>query len=260
VGAFGTRGRGPGELANAAPPISYLPNEIWAYDPSMMRMCQIDVEKSLQTKACYFNKIIRVPWMSFNCIPFPNDSLIMVETLKNDAGNFDLLLYNYRKSYVEDTINLYRYNIANIVDMMVTYNSHWKIKPDGKKAVSAMHAMSQINIVNFENKKKLAIEVFPKGETIDDVIDIHTHSSKWAYYINIKVTDNLIYATYLNKQKGSSESVQNTEIHVFDWQGSPVCRYIIPGHMKAITIDENNNILYGLLRSDNRKVYRYKMD
>jgi hypothetical protein len=48
------------------------------------------------------------------------------------------------------------------------------------------------------------------------------------------------------------------EIHVFDWQGTPVYKYIIPQYIRSMIIDENNGYIYAFSLNE-EKVYVYKI-
>jgi hypothetical protein len=77
------------------------------------------------------------------------------------------------------------------------------------------------------------------------------------YYKDIKATDNYIYAVYLGLSFKQMEELldeprtsledYSTEIHVFDWQGNPVRKFILENHfVQFIAIDPKSNKILAL--------------
>jgi hypothetical protein len=62
----------------------------------------------------------------------------------------------------------------------------------------------------------------------------------------------------MNQEYNEAYSVEKEmEIHVFDWQGKAIFKYIVPQYITAISIDEDQHCLYGLAINDEH-IYKYQ--
>lgn len=56
----------------------------------------------------------------------------------------------------------------------------------------------------------------------------------------------------------SYEYEKQMELHIFDWNGRPLHRVLIPEYIKSITVDAQAKKLYGLLNDEAIYVYDLK--
>ena len=85
------------------------------------------------------------------------------------------------------------------------------------------------------------------------------------YYNDIDVSDNYIYALYVNVNVNETlnemlddDEVEESEIHVFDWDGNFLMRYILEGYYESFTIDERNNRFYAVNPYDiSKNIYSF---
>ncbi|MCC5943580.1 MAG: hypothetical protein JJT94_01490 [Bernardetiaceae bacterium] len=67
------------------------------------------------------------------------------------------------------------------------------------------------------------------------------------YYFDACVTDNYIYALYLEQPESKYlDEPTSTEIHIFDWDGNPVANIKTEDYLISIAIDEERGKIYGL--------------
>jgi hypothetical protein len=152
---------------------------------------------------------------------------------------------------------LYKYPVPDVFSI---YKSDWRLKPDGSKMASAMHSINMINILDLRDNGRKSLIVNPPAADIDNIIDIETGTEKRTYYAGIEVTDNYIYALYIDQNYDDTFEVEKEmEVHVFDWEGNPVFKYVIHEYVTCIAVDENGGRLFGLAYlSENIYVYDMK--
>jgi len=258
IAAFGQRGQGPNELYNCVYRGQLLEDDtcsiLWINDVSNAKLCAVDIRKSLQEGACFVRNTIRTGGFAVNSF-YCNDSLLIYEAGAN--GNYNLVKMNpleNMKILSETPV----YNIPQ-PDPYGYYNSTWRLKPDGKKMVSAMSSINQVNILDVNTMERKSLKMFSKRPYLDDVIDPKTELPKHTYYCDVEVTDDYIYALYMNQPSiDSYEKEKPQEIHVFTWEGTPICQLIIPQYIIDISIDKHRGYIYGWDHI-NEKIYKYKI-
>ncbi|MDR1594843.1 MAG: TolB-like 6-bladed beta-propeller domain-containing protein [Prevotellaceae bacterium] len=245
LGSFGVKGQGPTDLVNNDWCGQTYGKSMWINDINRARMCAVNVEQSLAQKQCVFDTAIRTAGFSVNSFVL-NDSIILSEQMRGD--NYYLLTININTEATKEE-KLYNYPTEHVFG---TYNSKWRIKPDCSKMASAMHSINMINILDVKTKKRKSIITGNQNINLGNIVNKETALANRMYYITLDVTDNYIYALYRNESFG-------IEIHVFDWQGTPVYRYIVPEYTWTIAVDENNRCIYSWSQ-ELEKVYVYEMD
>jgi hypothetical protein len=245
LGGFGMKGQGPTDLLNNHWCGQADDKSMWINDVNRARMCAVNVEQSLAQKQCVFDTVIRTAGFSVNSFVL-NDSTILCEQIR--TNNYYLLTTNINTEETTEE-QLYKYPSDYVFGM---YNSQWRIKPDCSKMASAMHSINMLNILDLKTGERKSIITGNQSINLANIIDTETSLAKRMHYITLDVTDNYIYALYENESFG-------IEIHVFDWQGTPVCRYIVPEYTLTIAVDENNRCIYSWPQ-DLEKIYVYDMD
>ena len=117
---------------------------------------------------------------------------------------------------------------------------------------------TQIN-VKPENKQKTDIQADAQGKSIQGI-------GLFTYYENIVVSEKFIYAKYQEgsferKVNGEYESLNHTgaEIHVFDWNGNPVKKLLLPDWVNPYTITQNDEFIYFFHPENENYLYRKSM-
>jgi hypothetical protein len=250
LGAFGIRGQGPNDLINIQWCGQYYGTNMWINDVSNVRLCAVNITQSLVQKKCMFDAIVKNLNFSVNSFVW-NDSLLISEQMRD---NFYLIRTNiYTKRTSEE--KLYNYSSQHLFS---TYKSIWRMKPDGSKMAAAMQSINMINILDIKNNDRLSLIVNPPMTNLENIVDRNTGLEKRTYYVDMDVTDNYIYTLFMNQAYDESYMIEKEmEIHVFDWQGNPQYKYIIPQYITAFAIDESRNCIYGL--SLDEKIYMYNV-
>ncbi|MDR1340690.1 MAG: TolB-like 6-bladed beta-propeller domain-containing protein [Prevotellaceae bacterium] len=239
LGGFGVRGQGPADLTGNGWCGQTYGNSMWINDVNRARMCAVNVEQSLAEKQCVFDTAIRSVNFSVNSFVL-NDSIMLNEQMKGD--NYYFLTTNFKTEEAKEE-KVYKYPVDRRV--FNTYKSRWRLKPDCSKMASAMHSNSMINILDIGTKERKSIITGRESIKIENIVDPTTGHENRTYYATLDVTDNYIYALYMNQNHNEAYNVEKEmEIHVFDWQGTPVCKYTVPQYIWSIAVDENIGHIY----------------
>lgn len=78
------------------------------------------------------------------------------------------------------------------------------------------------------------------------------------HYNDVTFTDQFIYALYLGNTVGSYKTgvgLNNSEIHVFDWDGNPVKKIVVDTDLSRIALDREGNRIFGISAYNNFKKY-----
>jgi hypothetical protein len=253
LGSFGDKGQGPNDLFNNRWTGQFYDASIWINDVTFQKLHSINIEKSLSAKHCVFDRTVTLPVFSINSF-ICNDSILISEQIEWNNIKLIQINLNNTKEIKEDI--LYHYPVA---DPFSTYRSLWRLKPDGTKMASAMHAVNMINILNLTDDSRMSLVIYPPAIKLSNIMNAYTDNIKWVYYVNMEVTDKYIYALYYNQVYEESFDIEKeVEIHVFDWQGNAVHKYIIPQYIRCMAIDEDNNRIYGMSSMD-EQLYVYNL-
>lgn len=117
--------------------------------------------------------------------------------------------------------------------------------PDGGKCVEAMLYLNQINVFATDGSWSRTLCV---GHMLDDLSDIEAQFrfDRINTYITVSAMDfgfGAVFAGATEKELQMGET-NVSEIHFFDWEGTPVFRALMPIAIKAFDIDTSTRILY----------------
>jgi hypothetical protein len=251
LGGFGMKGQGPTDLITNDWCGQTYDKSMWINDVNRSRMCAVNIEQSLTNKQCIFDTVIRSIFAVNSFVL--NDSIMLNEQMRGD--NYYLLTTNIKTEETTEE-KLYNYPSDHVFS---TYKSKWRIKPDYSKMASAMQSIGMLNILDIGTKERKSI-ITGENINMENIVDPRTALENRRYYSSLEVTDNYIYALCMNQYYNEAYNIEKEmEIHVFDWQGTPVCKYIVPQYIQAITVDESNGRIYALSRTS-EQVYVYEID
>jgi hypothetical protein len=70
-------------------------------------------------------------------------------------------------------------------------------------------------------------------------------------YLDIKTTNNRIYAQYSGKKRGNSSSYSYSDlIYTFDWEGNPLERYELDCIIGGFDVDAAGQTIYAIKKDD----------
>jgi len=149
------------------------------------------------------------------------------------------------------------------VELFDIYYDHLKMKSNGSFFVSTLERFNRIDIMNHKGVIiKSSLGDVGNGYYKSEVSDYKTNEglrSLSCYYTWLQVTDENIYALYLNQSDDDYNYIPKpVEIHVFDWELKPKYKLFVDDYLICFAVDEKNGWVYGL-DYYNEKIIRYNM-
>ncbi len=268
-GSFGIGGKGPNELLD---PLFWSQVEkgnakgVWVYQMNKRNICLIDVEAALNDSGYQIIKEIGLPVetdMCVNVLALHDD--IFVGSGISDRGEF--FIYDAAKDdlqWKEFCVD-YGTKVNSFINKNPEMISHikqgiMKMKPDQSLFVKSFVYLPIIDI--YDAKSNLMRTIMLGDYAVPEIRNNEFESSSWAYYENIFLTDQYIYALYRNCNLGEYREGlgYNTEVHVYNWEAHPVIRYklnegIAPA--APFVVDEKNERIYTLNPMVEEEFYKY---
>jgi hypothetical protein len=261
LGCFGDKGQGPDDLIAPMYCGQCYNATMWINDIGKAKLCAINIEKSLIERKCVFEKRANTVSYAYKALLY-HDSIVIAEELAID--NYYMIKKNAHNDSIISRVGIYKYPVGRDKDVQQTYQSYWRMKPDESKLVFAMRHTNMINIMDLTDNSRVSLIINPPAVTVENISDPVTVLPYWRYYRMLFVTDNNIYALYLNQAYEDEDEIEKeVEIHVFDWQYNALHKYIVSEYLRDISVDEENGYIYGFRHGlgENEKdiVYRYEM-
>lgn len=262
VGSFIPQGRSSNEMTNIGYPMYIQKKEgkifVGIYDRANAKIRELDLTQScLDGKTVFSSNLINVRSDLGHKFFYPiNETTCFLHGFSSEEKNDYYAIYDVTKSKIIESDYIYRTPLPNL-DELFTYNTFGCFNLEKQKYASAMQFFNQINMYSLKNKEEsFSIVVGSKSTVLEDVI-LMQMPDKMEYYEDMVCTDDLLFALYANcsrKDWALSES-QSVEIHVFDWNGTPLCLLKPKEKISKIAIDENRKIIYGMTQKEDVYVY-----
>jgi hypothetical protein len=220
-----------------------------------MKFAFYDLDESLENKSK--TKAINPTYMP----PEVNDAVNII-ALKDDmyigsgvSALGEFFIYNKKnkdlkwKPFLDDfdqkfTQKLLDYEITSDYKRGVI-----KIKPDKSHFVKSHIYLPIIDVYDDKSNLEFTISLDKLTEPLFDNDTKQISGDSKAFYTNCFLTDDYIYA--LNRKctwnEYGNDDCNDVEIHVFDWDGSPVANYRLNegiGPLSPFVVDEVNNKIY----------------
>lgn len=253
LGEFGTIGRAGNELINCRYLGQYCTKEgkthLLINDVSNARLVSVDLESSLSGQSLKISDIYKT------LTPAPNsflgkDSIMYIERMTDT--NYEMIRYDM-KNREQKTEELY----STPVDRPFSfYKSVWRKHPEKEILVAAMHSINQMNMIFPEDHGRKALVIGERTVEYYDAIDRDTGLENRTYYCDMAVSNDRIYGLWMDQPYDDAyEKPQQQEIHVFDWHGNPIQKFIVNEYITKFTVDNREKYLYGI--DPNEAIYRY---
>ncbi|UAM98051.1 TolB-like 6-bladed beta-propeller domain-containing protein [Polaribacter litorisediminis] len=246
---------------------------LWVHRYQKGFFAQVNITKTLATKKPIpiYEKIINIDAKSF---PFFN--LFYLEDNLNIIGNcwltdqnqvriksYDINTKKIKKSELFPKIkNLEKLPIQVVKSL---YSSGFKKHPTKNIFFQAMYMFDRIDIFDENlNLKKSIVGGENWKDNYYDAREINPASNflegKVNGYAGISASESYIIAVDVNKKKSNIDNtVKESYIKIFDWEGKPICRLKSTDDLFSISLDEKEGILYAT-DINNEKVLRYDIN
>jgi hypothetical protein len=254
IANIGKRGKGPNELLAASGIDIENTHKVWIYDFYKMEFLAFDPDSThpvqsvklpreeKQAHLLYANFVSEHEYAAYR--PDLNDGIFR---LYRDGKCIKAL----------GKLTAERKNIPDVVLSQVymaqsKYNSRLK-----KMAVAYTHT-NKIDIIDMEsdviktiydeNYFEPSYNVNPQGAFSP------TQNTLFAYR-NIAIDDQYIYTLY--KGESPYNETEAKEIHIFDWNGAPIRKYLLDYSAYALTVDSKNKKIYTISPDTNNGLVSY---
>lgn len=273
LGKFGRRGDGPNEITGY---LTYSYYEladtnynIWFYNRNRCELIKITFPKKFNLNKIEINKIKLNQKANFN-YAFLIDTNKVVGNVVNSDVKMDLLrIYNLRMNNITKRVPLFPEipkHSRELGHITNTYNGLFvgsaAFQKEQQKVVLALGYFNRIDI--FNTKAELIHTIQEENINSSKVIsgylsttDIRETDIK-RIYSGLQTSKENIYVLYINKYLKDYEKPSQVEIRVFDWDGIPIKKYVIPEYIWRFTIDEAHDKIYGI-DYNSRDVYMYDL-
>jgi len=122
------------------------------------------------------------------------------------------------------------------------------LKPDMRKFVTSSYMGCILEIFNIDEKGQIENEIekhFLPAYYSDNKYAIGFIDRKTIFGISgFSVTDDYIYANYNGSTYVKGERIVSKQLAVFDWEGNPVCLYVLDWDVREFVIDTQRNRCY----------------
>ena len=257
---FMARGRGPGEALTGYFSAKRKENGKVYLDVSALNeglLMSIDLEETLKEGVSIVaesNDLLSGAFVSF---------LIADKILSEvcyDEDKYSLKLYNKIDGKVIKSVQIYG-NEDYLIDYQPLFGSPMMIKPDGTKLSLPMVWFDELNLFDVNGRNHLSVTTAKDKVKDDDIIrdaiqrqNLGSH----LYYYGQDVTDDSIFAVYLNCDKSIFHDLSSSTVQVFSWDGIIKSIYHFDEPLFDIAVSDDGKTLYGLTLEE--KIYCYNLE
>jgi hypothetical protein len=208
----------------------------------------------------------------FRAIAYLGDSLIYGAPYGTD--HIDLFKYSVHDEKLQEFVEYPdRYPLMLNEIKREVYGCYMAVKPDNTKFVRTFGDKSAIEIYDVADSSpapiSLSYEGFPSLEEnlqLDESSKYIQHSADMKIFSwGVAANDHHIYTQIINSRYGNvadSSGPKQTfipEIHVFDWEGNPVARYLLDHNFMNYAVDAEGRFLYTFSEFEEGIIRRYEL-
>lgn len=224
--------------------------KIWISSHLTREVSEINLTSSIKEQKVVFEKRFFLDSITDSYWFNINDSIFATYP---STDNLYYTVYNLKQQQLITQKNIFTKDIkfdASIYDIIGT------ISPDKTKMALAMFNMNHIIIHSTNGDEIIPLTIYHTSNTPHEISQQDFMDRK-IFYSDIRTVDKFIFALYINHStKEIREANKSVEIHVFDWNGEPIYKIIIPNYIRFFDIDQNNGYIYGLNPYD-EEIYKY---
>ncbi len=169
---------------------------------------------------------------------------------KEIVNNYPLVPFIENNKKEDLTFRQYTYNTL--------YTSILNVKPDKKRLVSAMLHFDRFDILDLEGKLIKVVE-YNSGVNKKRNNPYSKNNESRVFYSDVSTINRYIYLLYINQADLDypNKSI-STEVHVYDWNGNPIKKYLIPNYLNFITVNEDDTEMMGI-STPNEEIVSFKL-
>ena len=264
---FGRKGKGPAEFsrqANYFGQVDFDKNGLgaWIYDRNyrLLRLFSIDLLGKPNINPVTKEVIMPGTEVAISTAFYCNDSCIAGTSF---SSNGQFYIYNPHK----DTTVLYNFHPQKSSDKNRNNRTRifagvGRINPSHTKIGLAYLYLNQIDIFDISSKTVQSISVEQEGGNVmSDDLNIDELTNKELGYFDLFISERSIYALKIHATlQDFDEGDYNSEIHVFNLDGTPKIKYILDRSNERFVIDEEKQLLYAGHYNTNGTISVFKLN
>jgi hypothetical protein len=241
---------------------------LWVHDLNKGELIRINLTESLRNQLTVVDKKVMTRAESRFHTAFYIDSSRVVGRSTNSTPQMNRLqIYNPQSDLILKTIPLFpevdrtRKDLDFVVNKYnMLYVSNLGLKSDKTRIASAMCSFDRIDI--FKTDGELENSVFDGIEIPDNIAEYLEASDSHKltmFYGGIFTSNDYIYALYYGQPFSEyGRTPVPTQIRIFSWNGSPLCKIDVADYLYNFTIDEKNGFMYGV-DNFNKRILKYNI-
>ena len=255
VGKFLSPGRGPDEFLNAIYLGQYFKDSLntymWIKDGSLMKLVLFNMTESIRQQKTILDSCIYLSEDCHGACFVLGDTLI---SIVNSSYNHILNTYDLKKdSLLRQPIIMFSDPFKNVNQYL--FNMSNKLRSDHKRFVSCMAYFNQINIFSPQFTDVITLSLYKPTVSMKE-INLVRERERIRYFAGLRITDSSIYTLYINLPTPIyREHNKDVEIQQFDWNGTPIRKFIITNNIINFTLDTIHKCIYTF--KDNEEIDKY---
>ncbi|MBI9060530.1 MAG: hypothetical protein JEZ14_00990 [Marinilabiliaceae bacterium] len=187
--------------------------------------------------------------MPVNNLKILNDSTYMVSSISQKDSNRSLFLVNSKKRSFEEYGRLPE--IMNPVMSSDSYNSeiltnNITVNQKTNQVAVLYSYLPVLQVYSGEKVNEKTLYSYEKQVLLNFYGKRKDYNSIYSYYTDIDSNERYIIGLYIGRKIGELKKMRETDImcylHVWDWDGNPLCEIPINSAISHIVIDENDNV------------------
>ncbi len=224
---------------------------IYFYDQKKS-IVKVNVSKSLKQETLAGEEVFKVvigdPFIFYGFIVLEDDGFI-ISKIENGGKRINRYLYRNNGPTENEVLN--RLNEIQIEASSIDFNvlgRHTAYHRPDKRIVEAYSNLNLINIYTLDGEFQKSICVGKKLDNLRDIESMPYNDRPSSRYIFLKGYEYYFAATYgfLTYKDLIDGKRANSEIHIFDWSGNPLCRIKLDRPFTTFHIDRDQNALVGM--------------
>lgn len=255
LGACLTIGRGPNEFLSIQYNGQYFNDSLgirmWLKDDANLRISLFNLTESIKQEKTIINSCIYLDRVQEGYGFLINDTLINIDPYPE---NVFFKTYELSTDKLLEPIKMFKNPYPNHSYQDQIFAMTTTLRPNNKRFASSMIFFNQINIYSSNFKYRKSLSIYTPTPSIKQVLNT-PREERIVYYSLVGSTMKYIYALYINQPNSSWDTPRKIEIHIFDWDGIPIQKLIIPQNIIYFTIDEKHKQLLGI--TSDEEIYKY---
>lgn len=258
ISRFGTIGQGPGEILLGC--FGYLANgNFFVYNNSMKQILKYEMDSLRKEKRPIFAQRLakyELPEMNISRLVPLSDSLYVGGGCHNSGSQYVLFDKNGREfDHSIDTYNAKDASFNRFTKYLSNQGDFVK-HPYLNKFAYSVNYSSNLDFFEIKDSKIKQIKLQRwKNPVLKSVVEGNgtmfsaTPTEKTETgYINLCSTSQYVYALHSDKPLYENWR-KSTTVFVFDWNGTPIKKYILPQNAYYIAVNENSQKMYAAVKN-----------